>query len=348
MIIDFTENQEIISTITAKLLSGRPISHVTIFASGLLTGFLTYFTAIRYVPHCYQKFRIVRNRMHVSHNSVKMVGRIIRQTAPPHLLFIIADKTLSNYLLRRFSSKYRTTLLENPEHLTKLLTTQKPDIIIIDETVNGIYGDEICSQIKSMEGLADVPVILLINSLNIENYRAHTACGADRLELRTTNINKLKADIRTLIDKHIACCESPTNQFNKETDASSMEDEETDNEEFLMKVNRLIEKNFSTEKYTIAQLSKDIGMSKTRFSNKIKEITKMPPSTYILAFKMDKARELLLRQEYSITEIATFLGFCDAKYFTKKFKECNNHTPSDYVKKEVHPYPPRQRDYRSE
>lgn len=323
-------------------------TQMTIFASGILTGLLTYLTAIRYGPQYYQKFRIVRNRMHVNHNSVGRMGRMIRQSVPPHLLFIIADKTLSSYLLRRFSSKYRTALLENPEYLTNLLVTQKPDTIIIDETVNGIYGDEICSQIKSMEGLADVPVILLIHSLNIENYRAHTACGADRLELRTTNINKLKADIRTLIDKHLASCENPTNQPDKEPDTTSMDEEETDNEEFLTKVNRLIEKNFSTEKYTIAQLSKDIGMSKTRFSNKIKEITKMPPSTYILALKMEKARELLLSREYSITEIATFLGFCDAKYFTKKFKECNNHTPSDYVKKEVHPSPPRQRDYRSE
>lgn len=323
-------------------------TQMTIFASGLLTGFLTYLTAIRYGPHYYKKFRIAKNRMHVSHNSVRRMGRMIRQSVPPHLLFVIADKTLSSYLLRTFSSKYRTTLLENLEHLTSLLATQKPDTIIIDETVNGIHGDEICSQIKSMEGLADVPVILLINSLNIENYRAHTTCGADRLELRTTNINKLKADIHTLINKHLACCESPTNQPDKGTDASSMEDEETDNEEFLMKVNRLIEKNFSTEKYTIDQLSKDIGMSKTRFSNKIKEITKMPPSTYILSFKMDKARELLLSRKYSITEISTFLGFCDAKYFTRIFKECNNHTPSDYVKKEVHPSPPRQRDYRSE
>lgn len=348
MITDFTENQEIISTITAKLLSGRPISQMTIFASGILTGFLTYLTAIRYRPHYYEKCRIIRNRMHAlsfkSYSSVRM----IRQAVPPHILFIIADKTLSSYLLRTFSSKYRTTLLENPEGLTNLPATQKPDTIIIDETVNGIYGDELCSRIKSMEGLADIPVILLINSLNIENYRAHTACGADRLELRTTNINKLKADIRTLIDKHLSSCESPTNQLDKEAGASNTEDEETDNEEFLMKVNRLIEKNFSTEKYTIAQLSKDIGMSKTRFSNKIKEITRMPPSTYILSLKMEKARELLLRQEYSITEIATYLGFCDAKYFTKIFKECNNHTPSDYVKKEVRPSPPRQRDYRSE
>lgn len=253
--------------------------------------------------------------------------------ALPHLLFIMTDKQLSSYLLSSFSSQYRTTLLESPECLSTILACQRPDTIIIDESIKGIYGNELCLQIKSMKSMADIPVILLINSLNMENYRAHIACGADKLELRTTNINKLKADIRILINKQSALCGCHKYQSDTETGMPSTKIEETDNEDFLIKVNNLIEENFSTEEYTIAKLSKDIGMSKTRFSNKIKEITKMPPSTYILSFKMDKARELLLSQQYSINEIASILGFCDAKYFARKFKECNNDTPSDYAKK---------------
>jgi len=98
------------------------------------------------------------------------------------------------------------------------------------------------------------------------------------------------------------------------------------------KVNKILEKNLSTDKYTIDKLSIDIGMSRTAFYNKIKEITGNPPEEYINSFKMDKALKLLASQQYRISDIASILGYCDAKYFGKKFKDFYHVCPSDYIK----------------
>ena len=77
---------------------------------------------------------------------------------------------------------------------------------------------------------------------------------------------------------------------------------------FMNKVNEILEKNLSTEKYRIDKLCVDIGMSRTAFYSKIKDIIGMSPEDYIYSFKMDKALKLLASQQFNISEIGSMLG----------------------------------------
>ena len=101
---------------------------------------------------------------------------------------------------------------------------------------------------------------------------------------------------------------------------------------FMNKVNEILEKNLSTEKYRIDKLCVDIGMSRTAFYSKIKDIIGMSPEDYIYSFKMDKALKLLASQQFNISEIAGMLGYCDVQYFRKKFKDFYHVCPTDYIK----------------
>ena len=101
---------------------------------------------------------------------------------------------------------------------------------------------------------------------------------------------------------------------------------------FMDRVEKLLEKNLATEGYTVELLSADMGMSRTRFYNKMKEITGKPPMYYMFSYKMNKAKGLLIAQEYNITEIAMLLGYCDAKYFGKKFREYYHVSPTRYIR----------------
>lgn len=60
-----------------------------------------------------------------------------------------------------------------------------PDVIVVDETVNGVYGEELCSKVKADKAIANIPVILLIKSADNESYLSHVGSKADRLELRS-------------------------------------------------------------------------------------------------------------------------------------------------------------------
>ena len=59
------------------------------------------------------------------------------------------------------------------------------------------------------------------------------------------------------------------------------------------------------------------------------------PSNYIKSLKIQRACDLLLAKEFSVTEIAQICGFSDVYYFSKIFKSCKGVSPSQYLKQNV-------------
>ena len=253
-----------------------------------------------------------------------------------HILLVMADGAFRNYLKKALSRYFQISVLEDPDLLKDTVVRQNPDAIIIDDNVNGTNGDALSFRIKTDKMIGYIPVVLLIRAFDNESYLSHLGSGADRLELRTESICRLRANIRMLVENRMVLRERvklflSDAVFPMVPTKEEMETENTD-QIFMDKVNKILEKNLSTDKYTIDKLSSDIGMSRTAFYSRIREITGNPPENYIYSFKMDRALKLLASQQYTVSEIAGMLGYCDAKYFGKKFKDFYHVCPTDYIK----------------
>ena len=253
-----------------------------------------------------------------------------------HILLVMADGAFRNYLRKALSRYFQISVLKDPDLLKDTVVRQNPDAIIIDDNVNGTNGDALCFRIKTDKMIGYIPVVLLIRAFDNESYLSHLGSGADRLELRTESICRLRANIRMLVENRLVLRERvklflSDAVFPMVPTKEEMETENTD-QIFMDKVNKILEKNISTDKYTIDKLSIDIGMSRTAFYSRIREITGNPPENYIYSFKMDRALKLLASQQYTVSEIAGMLGYCDAKYFGKKFKDFYHVCPTDYIK----------------
>lgn len=253
-----------------------------------------------------------------------------------HILLVMADGAFRNYLRKALSRYFQISVLKDPDLLKDTVVRQNPDAIIIDDNVNGTNGDALCFRIKTDKMIGYIPVVLLIRAFDNESYLSHLGSGADRLELRTESICRLRANIRMLVENRMVLRERvklflSDAVFPMVPTKEEMETENTD-QIFMDKVNKILEKNLSTDKYTIDKLSIDIGMSRTAFYSRIREITGNPPENYIYSFKMGRALKLLASQQYTVSEIAGMLGYCDAKYFGKKFKDFYHVCPTDYIK----------------
>lgn len=253
-----------------------------------------------------------------------------------HILLVMADGAFRNYLKKALSRYFQISALEDPDLLKDTVVRQNPDAIIIDDNVNGTNGDALSFRIKTDKMIGYIPVVLLIRTFDNESYLSHLGSGADRLELRTESICRLRANIRMLVENRMVLRERvklflSDAVFPMVPTKEEMETENTD-QIFMDKVNKILEKNLSTDKYTIDKLSIDIGMSRTAFYSRIREITGNPPENYIYSFKMGRALKLLASQQYTVSEIAGMLGYCDAKYFGKKFKDFYHVCPTDYIK----------------
>lgn len=249
----------------------------------------------------------------------------------PRVLLVMADNMFGNYLQTALSGEFDISLQETLD--IRALAEEKPDAIIIDENMNGTCGDELCSRIKAEKMTAVIPVILLVEYGDSKSYLSHIKSGADRLELRTISICRLRTDIHMLISSCTILCKQANRML---ADTVHMlpqaVEKEDDSFSFISKVRKLIEENLATQGYTIDNLCSGMGMSRTGFYNRMKELTGKYPMEYVLTFKMERAKVLLASGRYSVTEVAEMLGYCDAKYFGRKFKAFYHVCPTKFIK----------------
>lgn len=69
------------------------------------------------------------------------------------------------------------------------------------------------------------------------------------------------------------------------------------------------------------------------FSTLFKNTFKSTFSEYLIKIRMEKAREMLLKTETKVRDIAVFTGYRDANYFVRAFKRYYDMTPEEYRKR---------------
>jgi AraC-like DNA-binding protein len=77
------------------------------------------------------------------------------------------------------------------------------------------------------------------------------------------------------------------------------------------------------------------GMSLSTFKRNFNEFYSESPKKYILAEKIEKAKQLLVTKENRISDIAYDCGFETVPTFNKNFKSLIGQSPSEFRKKLV-------------
>ena len=90
---------------------------------------------------------------------------------------------------------------------------------------------------------------------------------------------------------------------------------------FLESVLESIEKHLSNESFGVEILSRETGVSERQLQRKIKSLTNKSPNQLINSIRLNKAKELLMLQQYTVAEIAFMTGFSSPSYFSKCFKK---------------------------
>jgi AraC-type DNA-binding domain-containing proteins len=83
-------------------------------------------------------------------------------------------------------------------------------------------------------------------------------------------------------------------------------------------------------KMTLYELANKLAMNYNYISGLFAKKTGITFQEYLLCYRLDKARELLLCGNYCMDEIAGKCGFYDSKYFGKAYKKRFNMTPVKY------------------
>lgn len=104
------------------------------------------------------------------------------------------------------------------------------------------------------------------------------------------------------------------------------------NNEVLIETAAKYISNHLDEEISLHFLAKLCAMSDSYFSRKFKQYTGLGISKYIKLKRLQKAEKMLVKNNYSITEIAFRCGFNDSNYFISEFKKYRGITPLKYAK----------------
>lgn len=82
--------------------------------------------------------------------------------------------------------------------------------------------------------------------------------------------------------------------------------------------------------WDLSAMAKFCSLSPYYFAHQFKAVTGIAPVQYLNRLRIEKAKELLLTEDLSVSEAATLVGYRDPLYFSKVFKKATGSSPKSF------------------
>ena len=96
----------------------------------------------------------------------------------------------------------------------------------------------------------------------------------------------------------------------------------------MQQVMAVIEQNYTNPEFSVEDLAKELGASKSTLIRRLKPLTDLTPVELISIYRLKKADEMLRTQNKPVKEVSFLTGFSNPYYFSRKYKEYFGYPPS--------------------
>ncbi len=244
------------------------------------------------------------------------------------LVLVVEDNTdMRLYINDVLSSDYRVEEAFDGEMGVARAQELLPDLIVSDLMMPKRDGFQLCRELKVAESTSHIPVILLTAKAEREDRLEGLETGADDYLIKPFDSQELLIRIRNLIDQRQRLRDRFSESIKieaSEITVSSMD------ARFLQKAIDLVDEHLEDDAFSVEVFSDKIGLSRRQFYQKIKSITGLTPTEFVLNIRLKRAALLISEKAGSISEIAYSVGFNNLSYFARAFKKQFGVTPSKY------------------
>ena len=253
-----------------------------------------------------------------------------KETEKAKILIIEDNEEFRIFLAAELSDDYYVAAAADGLEGLSLVYELQPDVVISDVMMPLMNGTELCRKLKADIRISHTSVILLTaqssDNAQIEGYEA----GADAFVSKPFSLNILRLRIKKLIEQQ----EARKALFRKaiviQPDALTTT---SIDEKLVHKALKCVDENIRNSNYSVEQLSRDMNMDRTGLYRKLVSLTGQTPTAFIRSVRLKRAAHLILKNEYTIGEVAELVGFNNAAYFSKAFQEEFGVKPSQYSNK---------------
>lgn len=214
---------------------------------------------------------------------------------------------------------------------------KQPALIICDAMLPDMEGFDIVKQLKSDADTAHIPIIML-TALNDERHQLRCyEAGGDDYMVKPCNFRLLIGRAVQLIQKNrkkqtVETVNNETNSIDYTSPIHPSIITSAADKHFIDRINIIISQHLGDSELNVDMMAEKMGMGRTKFFNKTKELTGMSPNKYLQKERMRIAAEFLKKGEFTVSEVSYKVGIQDASYFNKCFKAYYGVVPSKYAK----------------
>lgn len=246
-------------------------------------------------------------------------------------IIIVEDKKeLSSFLKEALLDSFKNIYVAGDgEEALEIINQKHPDIIVSDIMMPKMNGYELCKKIKENMATSHIPVILLTARGDLDSTTMGYKLGADAYLAKPFDMELLQAVIVNQLKNREAIKQKYKESHLHLAEAIPAQTNNLD-EEFMLKLNKLIHDNISSRELDVKFLTTQMGMSRTPLYAKLKALTNMGVNDYINMIRIEKASLLLLHSTMNITEISEAVGFEYPRHFSTMFKQIKGMPPSQY------------------
>ena len=125
-----------------------------------------------------------------------------------------------------------------------------------------------------------------------------------------------------------------TSEISEESESSALPDESDPAAVslFITRFKDVVEARLTNSDISVEDLAADMNLSRVQLYRKVKAVTSSSPVELLRTARLNRAYQLLLTTDKSVSEVAYAVGFTAPSYFTKCFKEEYGMVPGDIRK----------------
>lgn len=230
----------------------------------------------------------------------------------------------------------------------------KPALLVTDIMLPEMSGYEIVSNMKADPETQNIPVIMLtaFDDVNhmlkayknfVDDYMVKPcnfklliarALQFVSMDMMAKQDSKETKEVVEVVDDHSASTDDnikikPVKEI-KSTEATILMS--ALDKKFKDRLEYIVAQHIGDNSFSVDRLAELLNLGRTTVYNRTKSIMGVSPNIYIQNERLRLAAKLLLEGEYTVSEISEKVGFSDATYFYKCFKNKYGIAPSKYGK----------------
>ena len=246
----------------------------------------------------------------------------------PTMLIVDDSDDMLSFLAGNFQTTYNVLTAADGIEALDVLSRQGADVqlIISDWMMPRMDGAELCRRVRQDPATSHISFIMLTAKTDHMSRVESMEVGADVYIEKPFSVEFLEGCIRNMLDMRQRLLKRFTTK--PDVPVTQIASNPTDNE-FLERMNRIIEANFANPDLNVNFLAEEMAISRSGLLAKIKTLADMTPNEMIQVVRLKRAYALLAEGRYLVNEVCYKVGFNNPSYFTKCFQKQFGIRPSE-------------------